>query len=174
MLRGHSIFKQGCPHRINLVGKQLDSVQLEIPDLSSSRSCDTNRCINGWMGSCLSRDKDRWSMVSSGKEATYQCFRIEGSQTSHFNLPQSETSRFYPLADRQHDSPVLSSEDGRYTRYVSNSSSKGNMGLPNSAQYHNYCRIPSQSRKCRGRQGVETCKGRFSIPSIFLIGYCIV
>lgn len=133
------------------------------PNWSSSNS---NRCLSKRVGSSLQRCTDRGNMVPRRENSSHQCVRANSSETSTPVISQIVQLEIDTFSDRQHNSSVLSLENGRDSQSSLEQSIQRNL-VNIIKKEHNYnCRVSSQLPESDSGLGVSTSHGFLRLEAL--------
>ena len=134
-----------------LVDRKSKALQWKVPVRLSTRTLDNIRCVPEGLGCILSKQLNRRSLDSRGKDPAYKCLRTESGLSSHknFHFQKESVSNSYP--DGQYSCSEISGKNGGNTKSPSDKASKRN--LLNRGD-HNYSRVPPREIKCCSGQGI--------------------
>ena len=98
-----------------------------------------DRCLKEGLGSILPKQIDRRTIDIPGERSTHKCVRIEGSEIGPSDICKDPPNGQSSFSDRQYDSSILFSENGRDPKQGDGNLSQGDLGLCSIQKDHNYC-----------------------------------
>ena len=125
----------------------------------------TDASKTGWGGN-VQGNKDWGSLVTGGTEVSYQCLGTSSSQISPHNIYKKSKLKINSFSNRQYNSLVISTQNGRNKKSCVDTAEQGHMGYITNQGDHNFCRVPAQYTECDSRSGIShTPLNRMEIAS---------
>ena len=95
-------------------------------------------------------------MVSRREENAYKCSGTPSSEECHLNFYKRENNQCNSYPDRQHNLPLIPSENGGYDRQDTSRFKQGHLETSDTEADHNYCRISPRYSEHKSRLAVSS------------------
>lgn len=139
-----------------MVDKQPAAFQWEVIVNSKITSPNSNRCITKRVGSILSGDFSTGSVVKAGVRPPHKYLGAQSNTFSSSEIFKNVSNKVIPYSAGQHDSIVISSENGGNSQPGTNIYGKRNLDFPHFQRDHNYCRVSPRNIECQSGLGFST------------------
>ena len=144
------LLKRGLYQGIGLVGEESRAIEWQGNDNLRDQGGYPDRCLKEGLGSILPRQIDRGTMDITGERSTQKCVRIEGSEIGPSDICEDPPNGQSSFSDRQYDSSIRFSENGRDLKQGDGNLSQGDLRLCSIQKNHDYCGISSWKVEYRG------------------------
>ena len=148
------------------MGEESRSIEWQDNDNLRDQGGSPDRCLKEGLRSVLPRQIDRLTMDITGERYTHKCFRIEGSEIGPSDICKDPPNGQSSFSDKQYDSSILFSENGRDPKQGDGNLSQGDLGLCSIQKDHDYCGISSRKVEHRGRLGFKAFSGLEQVTTI--------
>ena len=149
---------------ITLVDRKPGNIQRQTNNTREISTANSDRCIKGRLGCLRKGSTNRGSLELTGVQSAHKHSGANcGEICSSVVLKNVQQHQLYPFSNRQHDSFVIPTQDGRDKMLSDDRTSKGDLVISPSGVDHNYCRVPPQCHELQSRLGVTKHNGQLRL-----------
>ena len=114
----------------------------------------TDASLEGWGANCMGMETGR-EMVRRRVEIAYKYPRTHSGEECHLSFYRRENNRCNSYQDRQHNFPLIPSENGRYDRQDACRFKQSHLEISDIEVDHNYWRISTRYSEHKSRWAVS-------------------